>query len=263
MLFVAPTSRCKVITVIQESGSLSRSIASTGSFGNTDWWTIRQAGRVEQPEAHPARSRLCQTYWNPVFQHIRRSGYAWHDAQDLTQEFFARVLERNSLRTAASEKGKFRTFLLTLLKRFLSDQRERQRCQKRGGAAPIISLDGGDTEFRRRLEPIDKLDPETICEREWVTALLQDALARLELECAERGKIGVFQAVKDLVTGESEASCAEAAAALGSSEANVRVTVHRLRRRLRQLLSRALIDSDTPGKAPVKRLLEILHRHGL
>lgn len=207
-----------------------------GSFGNTDWWTVRQAAHPEHPEADPARSRLCQAYWKPIFRHILHAGYSWHDAEDLTQEFFARLLLRNPLHTAAKEKGKFRSFLLTLLKRFLADQRDRESCQKRGGRARPISLDSGDTEFRRRVEPVDLQDPRTLSERRWVDSVLRQALAQMEQECASRGKAQVYQRLKSLVMGEAEASCAEAAAALHLSETNVRVTVHRLRRRLRQLL---------------------------
>jgi RNA polymerase sigma factor (sigma-70 family) len=234
----------------QSSPLFGLSEASEGSFGNTDWWMVRQAGRPGQPEADPARSSLCQAYWKPVFHYILRAGHPWHDAQDLTQEFFARVLERNSLHTAAREKGRFRSFVLTLLKRFLADQCARDRCQKRGGGTPVFSLDSGDTEFRRRLEPIDRLDPETICEREWVASLVQDALARVELECASRGRAEVFRGMKGLITGDGEVSCAEVAAKLHLSEANVRVIVHRLRQRLRQLLSYALAEAGSPRTTP-------------
>src|SRR5689334_4663565 len=89
--------------------------SSEESFGNTDWWVVRQAGRPEKPEADPARAQLCQAYWKPIFRYVLHTGYSWHDAEDLTQEFFARVLRRNSLHSAAQEKGKFRSFLLTLL----------------------------------------------------------------------------------------------------------------------------------------------------
>lgn len=245
---------------MQEPGPLlCLSQGSEGSFGNTDWWMVCQAGQPDQPEADPARSQLCQTYWKPVFQHILRAGYPWHDAQDLTQEFFARVLRRNSLHTATREKGKFRSFLLTLLKRFLADQRDHDGCQKRGGHAAVISLDSGDTEFRSRLEPVDRLDPETICERAWVKAVLQSALARLEQECALRGRAQAFLELKSLVTGDAEASYAQAAAILHLSEANVRVTVHRLRLRLRQLLSDALGESGTLGAGAKQCLLELYH----
>jgi RNA polymerase sigma-70 factor (ECF subfamily) len=204
---------------------------------------VRQAGRPEKPEADPARARLCQAYWKPIFRHVLHAGYSWHDAEDLTQEFFARVLSRNSLHSAAQEKGKFRSFLLTLLKRFLVDQFERERCRKRGGGAAVISLDSGDTEFRRRLEPIDRLDPGTLCEREWADSVLRQALRQLERECAAHGKLQIYQGLKALMMGEDDASCAETAAALHLGETNVRVTVHRLRRRLRQLVEHAMEQS--------------------
>jgi RNA polymerase sigma factor (sigma-70 family) len=228
---------------MQENGpSFSMPREYEPSFGNTEGWVLRQARRPAEPESDPARSRLCSVYWPPVFRFILRSGYSWHDAEDLTQEFFSRVLEHNSLRTAAQEKGKFRSFLVTLLKRFLADQRDRVRCQKRGGGARTISLDEGDTEFRRRIEPKSELDPERICERHWVDSLLQDAMARLERECAANGKSKIFQELKDLVTGDKDLSYAELSATLRLSQANVRVIVHRFRRRLRQLLCHAGSD---------------------
>ncbi len=214
-----------------------------GSFGNTDWWVVRQAGQPERPQADPARAQLCQAYWKPIFRHVLRAGYSWHDAEDLTQEFFARVLSRNWLHRAAQEKGKFRSFLLTLLKRFLADQLDHERCRKRGGGAAVISLDSGDTDFRRRLEPAERRDPGILYEREWADSVLREALAQLEQEYAARGKVRVYRGLKALVTGDDDASCAETAAALHLSETNVRVTVHRLRRRLRQLVEHALKES--------------------
>ena len=211
-------------------------------FGNTDWFVVRQAGRPETPESDPARSTLCREYWNPVFHQVLRFGYGWHDAQDLTQEFFSRLLNRNSLQDANSEKGKFRSFLLTLLKRFLADQRDREHSQKRGGQAQLISLSEGDTEFRQRNEPVSELDPQTLCERHWVESLLEAALAQLEQECADSGKAEAFRQLKPLITGEDEAGYAAAAAALQLREPTLRVTVHRLRRRLRRLLSESVVD---------------------
>jgi len=226
----------------QSRSSFSVNESSGTWFGNTDWFVVRQAGHPETPESDPARSTLCREYWNPVFHQVLRFGYGWHDAQDLTQEFFSRLLKQNSLQTATSEKGKFRSFLLTLLKRFLADQRDREHCQKRGGHARLISLSEGDTEFRQRNEPVSELDPQTLCERHWVESLLEDALAQLERECADSGKAEVFHKLKPLITGEDEAGYAAAAAALQLREPTVRVTVHRLRRRLRKLLSQAVLD---------------------
>jgi RNA polymerase sigma-70 factor (ECF subfamily) len=218
---------CRVVGANETSGTW---------FENTDWWVVHQAGRPENPQADPARSILCREYWNPVFYQVLRSGYRWHDAQDLTQEFFSRLLKQNSLRDATSEKGKFRSFLLTLLKRFLADQRDREQCQKRGGGAQVISLNEGDTEFRRRNEPVSELDPEMICERQWVESVLEGAFAQLEREFAADGKEEVFRQLKLLLTGEGDVGYAAAAKALQLSEANMRVMVHRLRRRLRKIL---------------------------
>jgi RNA polymerase sigma-70 factor (ECF subfamily) len=236
---------------------LNLSLDSETSFGNTDWWIVRQAGRTDEPDADPARSRLCSDYWKPIFHFIRRSGYAWHDAQDLTQEFFSRLLKRNSLRTAVQEKGRFRSFLLVLLKRFLADKKDWDRCKKRGGGVAMISFDQADTEFRCRIEPQYELDPEKICERRWVDSVLQQGLAQLEQECISRGKESVFQFLRAWVTGESEMDYAVAASRLHLSEATLRVTVHRLRFRLRQLLTEALIASGvaTPGNG--QELLEV------
>lgn len=221
---------CSVVGVNEASGSW---------FGNTDWWVVRKAGRVDDPEADPARSILCREYWNPVFHQVLRSGYGWHDAQDLTQEFFSRLLKQNSLRTATREKGKFRSFLLTLLKRFLADQRDREQCQKRGGGAQVISLNEGDTEFRRRNEPASQLDPEMICERQWVESLLEQAIAQLKQECETSGKAEVFRHLRPLITEDGDVSYAATAASLQMREATVRVMVHRLRRRLGKLLGEA------------------------
>ena len=221
---------CSVVGVNEASGSW---------FGNTDWWVVRKAGRVDDPEADPARSILYREYWSPVFHHVLRSGYRWHDAQDLTQEFFSRLLKQNSLRTATREKGKFRSFLLTLLKRFLADQRDREQCQKRGGGAQVISLNEGDTEFRRRNEPASQLDPEMICERHWVESLLEQAIAQLKQECETSGKAEVFRHLRPLITEDGDVSYAATAASLQMREATVRVMVHRLRRRLGKLLGEA------------------------
>jgi RNA polymerase sigma-70 factor (ECF subfamily) len=225
------------------------------SFGNTDWWTVRQAGRLDEPDAGAARSSLCETYWNPVFHFILQTGYSWHDAQDLTQEFFSRLLKRNSVRTADRTKGKFRSFVLTLVKRFLADQRDRDHCLKRGGSRPMISLDQGDTEFRHRIEPRSELDPERICERQWVDSLLNHALAQLQQECASRGKDCLFHELQDAVAGQAERSYAAVADRLHLSEQNVRVTVHRLRQRLRDLLNEAIIE---PGLSPTQKSQEML-----
>ena len=247
-----------ILPDMQETNPISGNVVdSETSFGNTDWWTIRQAGSPGQPDSDPARSRLCQTYWMPVFHHILHSGYPWHDAQDLTQEFFSRLLSNHSLETATNEKGKFRSFLLTLVKRFLADQLDRARAQKRGSGLPTISLDQGDTEFLRRIEPKTELDPEHLCERKWVETILEQSLDRLEAECAAANKGEIFRELKSLVTREEAASYASVAAAVQLTEGNVRTIVHRLRHRLRELLTEATVMASAPNSNPGQDLLQV------
>ena len=152
------------------------------------------------------------------------------------QEFFARLFEKNYLQSADREKGKFRSFLLTMLKRFLADEWDRAHRQKRGGGMQFIALDAQDTEFHYRAEPHNNETPETAFERRWAASLLEQVLKRLEEECAGEGKSAVFLELKPFLTNEQESSCAEAAHKLGITENNLKVTVHRLRHRCRELL---------------------------
>jgi len=168
------------------------------------------------------------------------------DAQDLTQEFFARLLEKNLVLSADREKGKFRSFLITLLKRFLADQWDREHCQKRGGHRRMVSLDSGDTEFRRRLEPVDESNPERICEQNWARSLVDEAFGELQREWTTNGMELTFEVMKSLVLGEGEMSYTGAARKLGLTETNVKVTVYRLRQRLREHLRAAIKKSGTP-----------------
>src|SRR5437762_1313424 len=145
----------------------------TGSFDHTNWFTVRQASAPASPQSDAARSSFCQTYWYPIYVYVRRQGRSPEDAQDLTQEFFARLFQKNYLQSADREKGKFRSFLLTMLKRFLADQWDRATRQKRGGGKQFVSLEAQDTEFRYKTEPADDETPETAFERRWAASLLR------------------------------------------------------------------------------------------
>ena len=226
-----------------------------GSFDDTNWWVVREAGRPELPQADAARTSLCQTYWYPIYSYVRGRGYHPEDAQDLTQEFFARLLEMNYVQAAAREKGKFRSYLLMMLKRFLADQRDRARRQKRGGGVPTISIDGGHTEFLRRHEPADATTPDKAFDRLWAESLLQQALERLEQECVAAGKKDLFESLKPHITCEAETTCAATARRLGMTVSNLKVTVHRLRRRYRELL-RAEIARTASTKEEVEEELQ-------
>ena len=205
-------------------------------FGDTDWWVVSKAGQPKLAQADAARASLCRAYWHPVYWYIRRTGYGHEDAQDLTQDFFARLLERNYMQAADRAKGRFRSYLLLLLKRFLADQWDRTQRQKRGGGVPAISMDGGHTEFFRRHEPADSRTPDQVFDHLWAESLLQQALQRLEQECVAAGKDHLFQELKAYVTGDTEATCAATALKLGMTVSNLKVTVHRLRERYRELL---------------------------
>jgi RNA polymerase sigma-70 factor (ECF subfamily) len=205
-------------------------------FATTHWSVVLAAANEETPEAAAALERLGRTYWYPLYAYVRREGHSPPDAQDLTQEFFARLLARHSLARVAPEKGKFRSFLLASMRHFLSDQRERARTAKRGGGAVILSLDAQEAEDRYRLEPIDRLDAEKIYERRWAMTLLEQALKRLGEESASAGKTELFERLRRYVAGESEATWGEAAFELGLSEGAMKAAVHRLRARYRALL---------------------------
>jgi RNA polymerase sigma-70 factor (ECF subfamily) len=227
--------------------------AANSSFGETNWWVIAKAGQPETTGADAARESLCEKYWRPIFVYLRRLGYGLEDAQDLTQSFFACVLQKNYLRSAAREKGRFRSFLLVMLKRFLVDQRDRTHREKRGGGKEVISLDSGDTTFRSRIEPTDQLTPEKAFERNRANSLLSQALDRLAAEMAATAKNNDFIELKPLVMCESQESYAAVAQRLHWTESHVKVSVHRLRRRLGDLLRSEIIKTaSTPDDVEVE-----------
>jgi RNA polymerase sigma-70 factor (ECF subfamily) len=208
-----------------------------GWFGTTHWSVVLLAGQAESSKAESALARLCQTYWYPLYVYVRRLGQSHDDAEDLVQGFFARVLEKNYIKDADREKGKFRSFLLMTLKRFMANEWDRANRLKRGGACQILSLDQENTENRYLAEPAADLPPEKAFERQWATTLLDQVLARLEAELVAVGKARIFEELKPIVSGErSQSSYAEIGLKLGMSEAAIKVTVHRLRQRYRELL---------------------------
>ena len=210
---------------------------STRWFATTHWSVVLAAGGDSSPAARAALDRLCGTYWYPLYAYTRRRGYSSHDAEDLVQEFFARFIEKDALGGVEREGGRFRSFLLTCLNRFLSDERARARRLKRGGDKEIVSLDAEAAERRYLLEPADLADPAKLFERRWALTLLETVLARLKAELETQGKGQLFGHLQALVVGERGAARrAQAAARLGLSEGAVAVIVHRLRLRYRRLL---------------------------
>ncbi len=180
------------------------------SCDETNWWVIRRAGQPGLPEAQAARSLLCRTYWRPVYSYIRQCGQGHEDAQDLTQEFLCRLLEKNYVKSADRDKGRFRSYLLMMLKRFLADQGDRSRRQKRGGGVQTISLQEGDTDFRTRHEPVDDRTPDVLCDRHWAETMLEQALEHLGQEGTAAGKEPVFLLLKRFLLCDAEGDCVAA-----------------------------------------------------
>jgi RNA polymerase sigma-70 factor (ECF subfamily) len=184
-----------------------------------------------------ALEELCRCYWQPLYSYVRWQGFDVQEAQDMTQEFFARLLAKNSLVEVDRSKGKFRSFLLASLKHFLANERDRAQTIKRGGRQIFVPLDAMSTETRYRVEPADNLSPDKAFERRWALTVLDQVLARLRVEFAAAGKEAQFEALKPFLTDDGKSdSQAEVGARCGMSEGAIKVTIHRLRRRYRELL---------------------------
>lgn len=220
-------------------------------FATTHWTVVLAAGDRSSPAADAALEELCRTYWYPLYAYVRRQGHAREDAQDLTQEFFARLLEKNYLAGADSQRGRFRAFLLAMLKHFLANEWDRAHRQKRGGGATVLSLDWQDADTRYEINPPDNLSPDKLYDRAWALTLLEKVVAQLRDESLAEGRGGQFEMLKFyLMVGKSEVPHADAAAALLMSEGAVRVAVHRLRRRYRELLKQEIVQTlSDPAQA--------------
>lgn len=208
-----------------------------GSFATTHWSMVVAAARIDTTSASDALARLCRLYWYPLYAYVRRRGYPAEDAQDLTQEFFARLVEKNWVADADKAKGRFRTFLLTAMNHFLADEWDKARAQKRGGGVAFVALDGETAERRYVQEPIDDNTPERSYEKRWALTVLDEVLNQLRAEYEHDGKQEWFAALHPCLVGERTAHpYAELARALGVSEGTVKSAAHRMRRRYRQLL---------------------------
>ncbi len=198
----------------------------------TTHWSVVLAAREPSPEAAQALAELCRAYWYPLYAYVRRKNYPVADAQDLTQEFFARFLGKNYLSSVDRRKGKFRSFLLASLEHFLVKEWTRTNRLKRGGGQTIIAWDGCDSEERYRLEPPDDWTAERLYERRWALTVLEQAMAALAAEYSGLGKQTLFEELKGFIScAESEASYPDLARRFSMSEGAVRVAVHRLRQR--------------------------------
>ena len=212
------------------------SFAGPAQFATTHWSLVLEARR-DSPQSQSAVAELCGRYWYPVYAFLRRRGSSPEDASDLTQDFFATLLEKEYLDDVDRQKGRFRTFLLTAVTRFAAKAYERQQAQKRGGGRKHLSLDVSQGECRYQHEPADDWTPEKIFARRWALTILDAALGRLRKDHEESGRIALFETLKVYLTGDSGAPpLAEAARRLNMTEGAVKVAVHRLRERYRQAL---------------------------
>lgn len=216
-------------------------------FATTRWTVVLSAGQKSSPQAQRALEELCGAYWFPLYAYVRRRGHAKEDAEDLTQAFFAKFLEKNYLADLSAERGKFRAFLLASLKHFLANEWDKTQRQKRGGHATHFSLDGTAADTQFQIADPAASSPDKAFDREWALALLSQVIERLGAETEAHGRAAEFEQFKIFLTaGKGAQPYAEAAKKLGLEEGAVRVAVHRLRKRYRQLLrdeiAQTLID---------------------
>lgn len=216
-------------------------------FATTHWSVVVSAGDSRSPQAERSLAILCENYWFPLYAFIRRAGNSAQDAQDLTQGFFVRLLDKRFLAAADRQKGRFRTFLLTAVKRFLANEHDRATAKKRGGGQTIVPLE--NLEARYAQEPADTLTPERIFERQWALALLDQVLARLQAEMTASGKATLFDALKGSLTVGLADGYAAVAERLEMTEGAVKTAAHRLRRRYRELLREEIAQTVAdPGE---------------
>ena len=207
------------------------------AFVTTHWSVVLTAAGTDTTRAHEALSCLCENYWYPLYAYVRRRGHPPEDAQDLTQEFFARLLEKHWLARADREKGKFRSFLLMTMKRFLANEWDKAQAVKRGGHIRLIPFQFDTAETRYSQEPADASTPDQVFERQWALTLLQSVLQRLRADYEQDGKGKLFGALEPCLIGSRETQpYAELAAQLGMTDGAVRMAVSRLRDRYRQCL---------------------------
>lgn len=233
-------------------------------FPVTQWTVVLKAGGNPSPESAAALERLCRSYWYPLYAFVRRSGYSPADAEDLTQEFFARLLEHNWLAHADRDKGRFRSFLLMAIKRFLAKEWAKARTLKRGGQARIVPLELDTAETRYSQQPADTRTPDEVFERHWALGLLAQVLQRLRAEYEHEGKEGLFRALEPCLIGKRETQpYAALGKELGMSEAAVKMAVCRLRERYRECLREEIghtVATPTEVDEEVRHLFRVLAR---
>src|SRR5206468_5875371 len=231
---VSPADEVTSLTGI--GGNASRACGSQVAFTTTRWSVVLEA-QGESPAAHEALEKLCRMYWRPIYSFVRRQGVAPEEAEDLTQGFFAQLLERGSLGAVRKEKGRFRSYLLGALKYFLADERRRSMAIKRGKGQRLIPLEALSADERTEMEPTDPVTAEQIYERRWASTVLEHVLGLLKSEYVAAGNAALFDCLKQLLPDEPGApSQADIAGQLGMTDNAVRQAFHRFRQRYQSLL---------------------------
>ncbi len=218
--------------------------AVTSRFHTTSWTLVRAAAAHPTADSRQALATLCQAYWHPVYAFVRRHGYDRDQSQDLCQEFFAVLLEKNYLLDANRDRGRFRSFLLTAVKHFLANEWDRAHALKRGGGQIPVSIDPSEAEAWYGPTAVEGTTPETIFERRWALSLLERVMAKLRASYAARGKVEQFETLSAFLNRDSEdPRYEEVAAAAGMSAGALRMSVHRLRRKYRELLRSEIAET--------------------
>jgi len=231
-------------------------------FHTTHWSVVLAAGDAGSGAAEVALSRLCQTYWFPIYAFIRKRGHTPEQAQDLTQEFFAGFVEKNYVSKAARERGRFRVFLMTSVQNFLHNEHDRTQAHKRGGGQKLLSLDQRDAEERYSFEPVAETDPAKSFEQRWAATLLETVVNRLRAEFGEKNRDGLFESLQEHLWGDMESTpYSQLAERFGLTVANLKTRAHRLRKRYRELLREEIAHTVTkPGEVDdeIRYLMKIV-----
>jgi RNA polymerase sigma-70 factor (ECF subfamily) len=223
-------------------GQTMHTLTGPSYFPTTRWTVVVAAGDPQRKEARSALASLCETYWYPLYAYLRRRGYPPDQAQDLTQEFFIRLLEGRYLDRADPEKGRFRSFLLVSLKFFVADEEDRLRARKRGGGLLVpMELSSGEERYQR--EPAHGETPERIFERRWALTMLDRVMEKLRQEFILHGRSEHFDRLKVFLLGQSDAPYAALARDMNTSEGALKIAIHRLRKRYRELFRLEIADT--------------------
>lgn len=234
------------------------------NFATTRWSLVARAGDSGAPEVQEALEELCRIYWFPLYAYVRRRGFRAEDAQDYTQSFFMRLLEKQTLQVADPHRGRFRSFLLASLNNFLANEVDRARTRKRGGDRVRLSIDLAVGESRLQFEPAHEETPERVFHRQWALTVLETVISRLENEYRQAGKARQFELLKHTLTGSHEClPYAGIAEALGLTEPHARQLARRLRQHYRTLLREEVartVEHPQDVDAELASLIEVLRK---